>query len=445
MICLYEDDGYQDLFPLVALRPVWNLLCGRRTLLEKLRVLYPHERIALLTRPELVPLARELHPECKMRSAKLSLYATYCMLPTSAAPVLFLSGRVIFNRPLPVQGEEEVFLCGNEVVGFRARPSRVKSLPISRMKVRGWSLPQRQLQALPGRPVQVSIVRYPWNLIEFNEAELARELAASSLSALRMSRLTTKHHRIKHEGTKTQMNSLGVFVPLCLVPSVVFIGNPAGLLVSRTARVQPGTVFDLTQGRVYLDEGSEVRVGSVVAGPGYVGKGTILDRALVRPGCSFGPDCRIGGEVAASVFLGHVNKQHDGFIGHAVIGEWVNLGALTTNSDLRNDYGEVKVIVNGRSVNTGLRKVGSIIGDQVKTAIGTLLNTGVNIGIFANWFEPGLSPKVIPAFAWGKRQRWPLDELIATARVVMARRGVQMSPTYETLVRRYYAQKTASG
>jgi UDP-N-acetylglucosamine diphosphorylase/glucosamine-1-phosphate N-acetyltransferase len=223
-------------------------------------------------------------------------------------------------------------------------------------------------------------------------------------------------------------------------PGVDIIGDPRNLKIARGARIDPGVVFDPRLGSILVDERAQIRSRSVVAGPCYVGPGTIVDGALVRPGCSFGPDCRIGGEVEASIFLGRANKHHDGFIGRAIVGEWTNLGALTTNSDLRNDYGEVKVIINGLSCNTMLRKFGCIIGDHAKTAIGTLLNTGAVLGIFANWFEPGLSPKAVPDFARGPRALGEIDELIATARIVMSRRGVRLSRSYEQIVRRLHAQ-----
>ena len=104
----------------------------------------------------------------------------------------------------------------------------------------------------------------------------------------------------------------------------------------------------------------------------------------IRAGTTLGPDCRIGGEVEASIVQGHSNKYHDGFLGHAYVGEWVNLGAGTQNSDLRNDYGEVTVTVNGRLVRTGQTKVGCFLGDHTKTGLGTLLNTGTSVGVFCN-------------------------------------------------------------
>jgi UDP-N-acetylglucosamine diphosphorylase/glucosamine-1-phosphate N-acetyltransferase len=190
---------------------------------------------------------------------------------------------------------------------------------------------------------------------------------------------------------------------------------------------------------VFIDRDAAVRPGSFVEGACYIGPGTVIDGAKVRPGCSFGPQCRIGGEVEMSIFQGHSNKHHEGFIGHAFVGEWANLGALTTNSDLKNAYQPVQVTWQGKTIDTGRLKVGCFVGDHAKTAIGTLINTGARIGTFANWFEPGLSPKEIPAFAWGSKARWPLGHVLSNARKVMSRRGMTLSPAYERALRALYA------
>ncbi len=500
MIFIYEDDQWRNLLPLVHLRPVFDLRCGCRTLLEKYQALYPREKLGLLVRPDLAALAAEQHPD-----SQVGLVGQARPVRRSTPSALFLSGHAILDKPLPVRGREEVFTNGSEIVGFRVNPARLgnsshkppatsdrrklsgqplfseaekgtvgllkkplcglltrtgqepatrnrlgirelrvvpsagtgnwatrtglfNSPTVPSFRVRSWHLPERKVLA--------SIVKFPWNLVEFNEPELVKELKWSGSRVVKW-------------------------------PGVDVIGNPRNLKIARSATVEPGVVFDLRLGRILIDERVQVRTRSVVAGPCYVGKGTVIDAALVRPGCSFGPECRIGGEVEASIFLGHANKHHDGFIGHAVVGEWVNLGALTTNSDLRNDYGDVKVVVNGRTRDTGLRKFGCVIGDHAKTAIGSLLNTGAVLGIFANWFEPGLSPKAVPDFARGsfsrrytpmktdssrvggnrrssaaeRFDRESVEELLTTARIVMSRRGARLSLDYEQLVRRIYARK----
>ena len=136
-----------------------------------------------------------------------------------------------------------------------------------------------------------------------------------------------------------------------------------------------------------------------IEGPCYIGRDTQLFRANLRGGVTIGPDCRIGGEVEASIIHGYTNKYHEGFLGHAYVGEWVNLGAITSNSDLRNDYGEVYVPLGGDPVATGQAKVGCFIGDHTRTGMGSMLNTGTAIGVMCNVLPAGpLLPKHVPSF-----------------------------------------------
>jgi UDP-N-acetylglucosamine diphosphorylase/glucosamine-1-phosphate N-acetyltransferase len=146
----------------------------------------------------------------------------------------------------------------------------------------------------------------------------------------------------------------------------------------------------------------------------------------------------VGGEVSASIIQSHSNKQHDGFLGHSFVGSWVNLGAATDTSDLRNDYRPVRVTVGGEEVDTGQLSVGSLIGDHSKTAIGTKLNTGSVIGAFCSVFPGRFPPKSLPSFSWGTADgfvRYDVQRAIETARAVMNRRGVKLSPAREAAIR----------
>jgi UDP-N-acetylglucosamine diphosphorylase/glucosamine-1-phosphate N-acetyltransferase len=183
-------------------------------------------------------------------------------------------------------------------------------------------------------------------------------------------------------------------------------------------------------------------------GPCYVGPRTQVHGAKIRAGTTLGPDCRIGGEVEASIVQGCTNKYHDGFLGHAYVGEWVNLGAGTQNSDLRNDYGEVRMTVNGRLVNTGRTKVGCYLGDHTKSGLSTLLNTGANIGVFCNLLPTGgLLPKYVPSFTsvWNGAltENVDLPALLHTAGTVMQRRGQKLTEAQRNLYARVMEQ-TAS-
>ena len=160
---------------------------------------------------------------------------------------------------------------------------------------------------------------------------------------------------------------------------------------------------------------------------------------------TIGPNCRIGGEVEASIVHGYSNKYHEGFLGHAYVGEWVNLGAITSNSDLRNDYGEVFVPLGGDPVATGQAKVGCFIGDHTRTGLGSMLNTGTAIGVMCNVLPAGpLLPKHVPSFAavlYGRvAPGFPLEQMFATARIVMGRRGKEFTEVEEHLYLDLYEQ-----
>ena len=207
----------------------------------------------------------------------------------------------------------------------------------------------------------------------------------------------------------------------------LIIGDPAQV-VCLGAVVEPGVVFDVRQGAVVLDQGSEVRSGTRLEGPTYVGLGTKVLGGFIR-GCVFGPECRVRGEIAVSVFQGYANKSHFGFIGHSVVGHWVNLGAGTTTSNLKNTYGVVRLEVDGEDIDTGRINLGTLFGDHSKTAIGTMLATGTVVSAGANVFGTPTPPKYVPPFAWGcTGERMSEEGFLRVAERVMARRNVELSP-----------------
>jgi len=203
-------------------------------------------------------------------------------------------------------------------------------------------------------------------------------------------------------------------------PSVVII-NPENVLVEEGVEIEPYAVLDARQGPIYIAQGTIVRAGANLRGP-----------------LSIGPECRINGEVVASIFHGYSNKGHYGFIGHSYIGEWVNLGAGTTNSNLKNTYGTVKVELNGKTIDSGQQFIGCFIGDHAKLGIGTLITTGAVIGIGANVFGGGITPKSVPNFAWGQKDKYKLNAFLANAKTAMKRRGKQLSAEQEKLFESLY-------
>lgn len=223
-------------------------------------------------------------------------------------------------------------------------------------------------------------------------------------------------------------------------PGSLVLGDPTQV-VCLDARVEPGVVFDTRSGPVVLTEGVEVRSGTRLEGPLFAGPRTRLLGGAIRH-CSFGPECRVHGEMATSVMLGYANKSHDGFVGHSVVGQWVNLGAGTITSNLKNTYGSVRLEpANGR-IETGRTFLGSLIGDHAKLGIGTLLGAGTLIGAGAQ-LAGNPVPRWVPPFCWTTADgpnRVEQDAFLRIAGRVLPRRGVELTPEREQWLRGLHAR-----
>ena len=266
-------------------------------------------------------------------------------------------------------------------------------------------------EALPKADGLAAAWNYTWELVLENPAQLTEDIRAAGRSGI--------------EGSVEEPRAIR--------------GSERDIYVARGAVVHPLVVMDAEHGPIYIDEGAEIHPFTRIEGPCYIGKKSILLGAKCREGNSIGPMCRVGGEVEESIIHGYSNKYHDGFLGHAYVGEWVNLGALTTNSDLKNDYSNVGVSLDGgKAIDTHSTKVGALIGDHTKTSIGTLFNTGAYVGamcLIAGTGKP--LPKFIPSFAWflegvvtkgfGKRK------LYETAAIVADRRGREWTAAQQTM------------
>jgi UDP-N-acetylglucosamine diphosphorylase / glucose-1-phosphate thymidylyltransferase / UDP-N-acetylgalactosamine diphosphorylase / glucosamine-1-phosphate N-acetyltransferase / galactosamine-1-phosphate N-acetyltransferase len=222
------------------------------------------------------------------------------------------------------------------------------------------------------------------------------------------------------------------------LPAGVYRLGEHPVILGSGVQVEPGVVFDATAGPIWLDDGAQVKAFTRMAGPAYVGRRTIILGGSLES-FSTGEVCRIRGEFAASVCLSYVNKAHDGHIGHAYLGAWVNLGAETTNSDLKNNYGTVKLWTPEGPVDTGEMKVGSFIGDHVKTGIGLLLNTGTLIGAGSNLYGSLMPPTHVPPFSWGTGDQlsaYRVDRFLETAEKAMQRRSVPLTPALRAQLER---------
>ncbi len=391
--------------PLALSRPIFALRCGMSSLGEKLIRKWQADHVVLIMPP---------YMEAVYRADSYRPVNEIDRIFEPPDDVLFVHGRVKASGwEYPSIGPSEVILDSDGEL-LVARVSRDDLQKLDRSSLEGLlkSIPEN----LPLVEAEVPTWQYIWDLILANPDQIREDFAAMG--------------RYGMEGTVEQPFALR--------------GNADDLYIAPGALVHPMVVIDVHGGPVYIDTDAEIHPFTRIEGPCYIGRRTILYGAKCREGNSFGPVCRIGGEVEESIIQGYSNKYHDGFLGHAYVGEWVNLGALTTNSDLKNDYSQVEVILDGRRpIPTGSTKVGSLIGDHTKTSIGTLLNTGAYVGAMALITGTGKPlPKFIPSFAWFLdgivTKGYGKKKLYETAQVAMSRRRHRWTPAMEAMWDKIY-------
>jgi UDP-N-acetylglucosamine diphosphorylase/glucosamine-1-phosphate N-acetyltransferase len=390
-LLLFDDQASRSWEPFALTRPPGELLFGALLLRERAERFWnspcsghlSHESLAGFQEPGAPPV---------MGPAEANREGTRILQSSRAA----LQGA---SPPLPRQATT-LFLGGN-VVGW-VLPPDVPNPPVELLS---------DPQPLPGSEhleVTGRLLEAPWELMARNTAQLREDIpdlfpgyAADSF-------------------------------PGCHV-----MGDGLLSLGSRV-HVEPGSVFDVRDGPIRLSDDVVVHAFSRIEGPAYFGPGTtILGGALSE--VSVGPVCKVRGEVESTVVLGYSNKAHDGFLGHAYVGRWVNLGASTVNSDLKNNYGPVRVGGPEGSTDTGLLKVGCFLGDHVKTGIGTLLNTGTVVGAGSNLFGGRMPPTYVPPFSWGSGSdltEFRLDRFFEVAARAMGRRGMELTSEMKDLLGR---------
>jgi UDP-N-acetylglucosamine diphosphorylase/glucosamine-1-phosphate N-acetyltransferase len=393
-VCLFEERA-ETLDPLSLTRPIFELRCGLTTLGQKLLRYVSVAEWGALIRPTLQDLYRQEQPQAAVNDPDW----------LGQDDLLLVNGRWLpprepFAMPAgscvgaAVGGVAYVVLHGKDRL-----PLSFEQLP---------ALLEHWRHTLPVRSVGGEWIHYPWDLVEHNPAEIERDFAAPTLS------------------------------PSAESAAPVVVGPRDRLWIAPSAKVEPLSFLDTTGGPIVIEPEAVVSAFSRLEGPCCIGARSQVFGAKIRAGTTLGPQCRVGGEVEASILHGYANKYHEGFLGHSYVGEWVNLGAGTHNSDLRNDYGEITITVRGERIPTGLTKVGCFLGDHTKTGLGTLLNTGTSVGAFCNLLPAGrFAPKYVPSFlSWWNGvlcEAFTLEQLLTTAEVAMKRRGVPLSAAHRSL------------
>ena len=246
---------------------------------------------------------------------------------------------------------------------------------------------------------EVSQITYPWDIFRLNGSEIKHDFALLTNGK--------KSQPFKDPHTKTYGDQI---------------------FIEEGARVK-AAVLNAENGPIYIGKEAEIQEGALIRGPFALCEYSVVNMgAKIKGDTTVGPHSKVGGEVSNSVIFGYSNKGHEGFLGNSVIGEWCNLGADTSNSNLKNNYAPVKMwdFATGRFKDTGLQFCGLIMGDHSKSGINTMFNTGTTIGVSANIFGDGFPRTIIPSFAWGGSSgftTYQTRKAFETAELVMKRRN----------------------
>ena len=401
-VVLFEDDGVAGLGPVVALRPAWEVRIGALNL---------RERVGLCAG------VGSLVAECRDLVSRGGVLAP----ATGDGPFLRLNARTcapveVIEQALRSLAEGEALVQDGVVVAAHGEARSTREAP-----------------------AQLRLVDHPWEWIPLND-----ELLVSDARTLgERGGIARRIHGVAFDpgSGRQELLDAGTLAPAQAPDGVVIIGEH-DVLVGPKAEIRPSAVIDASDGPVVIGAGVVIHPLSVVQGPAYVGPGTVVNPgAKLREGTSAGAFCKLGGEIEESIILDLSNKQHDGFLGHAILGSWVNLGADTNGSDLKNNYSAVKVDLGDGPVDTGQSFVGQHVGDHAKTGIDTMLTTGGVVGVAANVYGGDFAPRFVPDFSWGGAgglAEYRLADALSTARAVYERRDAEFSSDAEDALRRLF-------
>ena len=275
-----------------------------------------------------------------------------------------------------------------------------------------FSASEKEVVQLDREPV---LIQKPWNIFQFNAAEIRKDF--SLLTKGRVSQPVGDPHTVVY--------------------------SPENIFIEEGAKIR-AAVLNADFGPIYIGKNAEIQEGALIRGSFALGEGSVVNMgAKLRGDITVGPFSKVGGEVSNSVIFGNSNKGHDGFLGNSVIGEWCNIGADTNTSNLKNNYGPVRLwdYTKGTYVNTGLQFCGLMLGDHSKCGINTMFNTGTVVGVGSMIFGEGYPRNFIPSFSWGGSagfSTFTFDKFEETVKAVYNRRGKEWGAMDQDIMERVF-------
>jgi len=411
-LCLFEDNDVPGLRPLVETRAAYDLRLGGRTVLETARDALDPTGLVLHARPLVADVTRRDHPSAAVN-----------VLP-DGTDVLFVNGRFVAKEgdalaqltQAPEREEARAFVQNDTLVAAWV-PDAAARLPDDVLAHP--ALPAKAFADLPATEVDdATLIGRPWHLLDTLRPALVRDIEA----------------RFNHPSS----------VPLPERPHASVHDDVTGVHSDRIhfgagATIKPGAIFNAEDGPIYVGPEAIVHERAVVRGPCYIGPKTHVKIGANVEGIATGTWCKVAGEVHDTILQGFSNKSHPGFLGHAVLGRWCNLGADANNSNLKNDYGEVSAYApdEERFVGTGRQFAGLFMGDHSKCGINTMFNTGAVVGTNCNLFGGDFLPRYVPSFSWGGASgltTYRLGKACEVAERVMARRDTAFTEADRSLL-----------
>jgi UDP-N-acetylglucosamine diphosphorylase/glucosamine-1-phosphate N-acetyltransferase len=401
-IIVFEDELVPRLYPIALGKPVYAVGCGSFRLVDWLTELAATFKASLrgIVRPHLSTIQHVDYPELASISANGEMPA----LIINARMVPSVSAANILTQMIKTAQPGAVLQGSSLAAALIAHPSPPPPAHADAARLQEY-LQHLVLHRLPVLEHKLPLFDYPHDLVRYNMAIIGDSL----------------QHRIasgKYQEVRT------------------------GVYVAEGATIADYCIADTSKGPVVLDEGASVGPYCLLRGPAYLGpKSRVIEHSAIKDAVSLGHTTKIGGEVEASIVEPYTNKQHHGFLGHSYLGSWINLGAGTCNSDLKNTYGNVRMDYRGESVATGMQFVGCMMGDYAKSAINTGIFTGKTIGACSMVY--GFVTTNVPSFVnyarlFGQVTELPAEVQIATQQRMFARRSVTQRPCDAQLIHDMY-------
>ena len=387
---VFEDQRFSDFFPISSTRAVFDIRFGQSTFLERIINVFPEHSVSLIVRDEFKELVSERHTNIAVN-------------PDNIEEGLWISSSVIWTRESVelLSDKDTAFMKDDKLVA-----ANLSSSDAARWISNGGPL-KSELESVEFKNIEVYQCNYLWDIIKFINQSINDD--ANELKPV--DRLDYPHTNL-------------------INPDKIFINN---------AKVMPGALINAEKGPVIIDNNAVIYGQTYIEGPAFIGTDTVIKPLTKIVGSVIGKKCKIGGEVESSVIQGYSNKVHDGHLGDSFLGEWVNLGAGTSNSNLKNNYSSVKISLNENLIDTNSLHIGCFIGDHVKTAIGTLINTGTIIGAASMISTYGFPPVNLPPFSWyfnRKKERMDFDKFVSTAQKSKSRRNKNFTSAEKRLYKK---------